>query len=87
MTTVSLSSPHGEIRYQDSLDHFESGLLRLLELDRAAFAQWLALSENATGDLFQKLQSGFAALRPSAGVDVDVEGDVEAGPGGARGRI
>jgi len=85
MTTVLLSSPRGEIRYEDSVDHFENGLLRLLELDRTNFEKWLALSESATGDLFQRLKFGFAALRPSP--DTRADGDVEPGPGGALGFI
>jgi 2-polyprenyl-3-methyl-5-hydroxy-6-metoxy-1,4-benzoquinol methylase len=85
MTAVSLSSPRGEIRYEDSLDHFENGVLRLLDLDRAAFEQWLALSEPASGNLFERLRSGFAALRPAPLADAG--GEVEPGPGGARGYV
>jgi 2-polyprenyl-3-methyl-5-hydroxy-6-metoxy-1,4-benzoquinol methylase len=84
-TRVSLSGPRGEIRYEDTVDHFENGLLRLLELDPPEFLRWLELSELASGELFERLRTGFAALRPSE--TVDAGGAVEPGPGGVPGQL
>jgi SAM-dependent methyltransferase len=74
--TVVRRSPHGEIVYADSEDHFRNGLLRLLNLDEEEFARWLALAEAAdANDLLGRLAQGWAALRPlSATADGAVEG-------------
>jgi SAM-dependent methyltransferase len=71
------ASPRGEIRYADGSDHFERGLLRLLSLDRAGFERWVALAEQASGSMLDRLREGFAKLRPIGGQ--------AAGPGVSRG--
>ena len=85
--SLEILSPRGEIRFADTVDHFENGVLRLLSLDRARFERWLALSEEenvAEGDL-ARLTRGFA--REMATAEVDSSGDVEAGPGGLAGEL
>jgi len=61
---VIIRSPRGQIVYQDSSDHFENGLLRLLGLDRESFASWLSSSEaSSASELLARLAHGFRALR------------------------
>lgn len=63
---VAFKSPHGSIAYEDSRDHFENGLLRLLGFDVATFETWLAHSErSAAGDLLARLTEGFLSVRPA----------------------
>jgi 2-polyprenyl-3-methyl-5-hydroxy-6-metoxy-1,4-benzoquinol methylase len=86
---VALRSSGGAIGYEDSLDHFENGLLRLMHLDREAFVRWLDLAERSgETDLLPQLRAGWRALRPlrqPAGVPGD--GPVDPGPGGTPGRV
>ena len=82
---ISLQSPNGQILYQDSRDHFENGLLRLLALDREQFATWLRASEQSTASgLLARLTDGFRAIRPELAAR-DGNGVVEAGPLGTPG--
>ncbi len=83
---VVFSSPAQRIRYEDSRDHFENGLLRLLGLDRESFERWLAESERSSrGDLLEQLADGFRALRPA--LSSSAESEVEPGPQAAPGRL
>jgi 2-polyprenyl-3-methyl-5-hydroxy-6-metoxy-1,4-benzoquinol methylase len=61
---VELTSPGGAISYQDTLDHFENGLLRLLNLDQPEFERWLELAEHEDGDLVERLGRAWQRLRP-----------------------
>jgi 2-polyprenyl-3-methyl-5-hydroxy-6-metoxy-1,4-benzoquinol methylase len=84
--TVALASPGGELGYSDSLDHFENGLLRLMNLDRAQFMRWLELAEHADGcDTLERLRDGWSQLRtvPRA----HTPGPVGCGPAGLEGRM
>ena len=83
---VEVASPRGSIRYTDSRDHFENGLLRLLGLDLAAFDRWLALAEDEPGDLLERLGRGFARLRPIAPGPPSAP-LLDEGPDGVAGRV
>jgi 2-polyprenyl-3-methyl-5-hydroxy-6-metoxy-1,4-benzoquinol methylase len=82
-------SPRADIRYDDSTDHFENGLLRLLGLDRAAFEAWLRHSEESTApDLMGRLTEGFRQVRQDLGGAAGGDkGKVEPGPLGAAGTL
>jgi len=84
---VSFSSPGGQIHYEDSRDHFENGLLRLLGLNQASFAAWLGDSErSAEGGLLERLRDGFRAGH--GGLDSGFRaGAVATGPLGTRGTV
>src|SRR6187402_2098807 len=85
---VVFSSPSGVIRYEDSLDHFENGLLRLLNLNRDQFADWLrAAEQSAARDLLAQLADGFAVLHGDRSSEVSLGEDVEPGPLGAAGTL
>jgi 2-polyprenyl-3-methyl-5-hydroxy-6-metoxy-1,4-benzoquinol methylase len=80
-------SPGGTIVYEDSLDHFENGLLRLLGFDRATFETWVANSERSrAGDLLGQLRDGFSSVRPALTAGAE-SGRVEPGPLGASGKL
>lgn len=83
---VELASPQGDLRYRDSDDHLENGLLRLLGLSREQLEAWLAAAERHEGALLTRLAAGFAELkpfpRPAGGGAV-----APAGPGGQTGVI
>lgn len=84
---VSFESPQGQIRYTDSSDHFENGLLRLLGLDREGFASWLRNSEHSTrGELLARLADGFRSVRGELSTN-SFPGTVEAGPLGIAGKL
>jgi len=86
--TVALASPAGAVRYRDSVDHFQHGLLRLMNLSAGEFDRWLALAEAAeTDDLLQRLAAGWARLRPPPATSAPSDGPVSAGPGGRAGRV
>ena len=81
------SSPRGQIRYDDSRDHFENGLLRLLALNGESFATWLRLAEESSApDLLSRLADGFRAVRPGPS-GVAATGLVEPGPLAAAGEV
>ncbi len=85
---VRIQGPTGSIVYEDTLDHFENGVLRLLGFDREAFAHWIALAETETGDdVLAKLGRAFARLSPLAKTDTLHSADVKDGPGGTRGAL
>jgi len=79
-------SPHGELHYTDTTDHFENGLLRLMNLDHEEFDRWLELAERSREqDVLERLREGWALLRPpppSPG-----PGPVGRGPLGLEGRV
>jgi 2-polyprenyl-3-methyl-5-hydroxy-6-metoxy-1,4-benzoquinol methylase len=87
---VSFRSPSGRITYDDSLDHFENGLLRLLHLDVASFQAWLdAADAFETASPLEALGRAFARLHPVAGPEGGGAPShvVEAGPSGERGQL
>lgn len=62
---VSLASPDGSLRYSDTADHFENGLLRLMNLSREEFDRWLELSAPSHApDVLERLHEGWKQLRP-----------------------
>ncbi|MEO8900485.1 MAG: class I SAM-dependent methyltransferase [Polyangiaceae bacterium] len=74
------SSPRAQIHYDDTCDHFQNGLLRLLALDAETFASWLRnAEESAAPDLLSRLAEGFRSVRPSL-AGVAPNGPVEPGP-------
>jgi SAM-dependent methyltransferase len=82
--TVLIASPRGDIRYEDTEDHFRNGLLRLLNLSEEQFHAWLRLAEASSGDdTLQRLAAGWAALKPLARPD----GVPANGPVGDGGRL
>ena len=84
---INLESPHGQIHYEDSRDHFENGLLRLLGLEREGFASWLRSSEQSRASgMLARLAEGFRAVRPRLAGHTE-EGVVAAGPRGISGKI
>jgi SAM-dependent methyltransferase len=86
--TVALSSPGNVVRYLDSEDHFENGLLRLMNLDAGDFDRWLQFAEESDGDdLLTRLSLGWARLRPGPLTDTPVEGALSPGPRGMKGRL
>jgi len=65
--SVLITSPRGEIRYEDTEDHFRNAVLRLLNLSEEQFREWLALAERAEGsDLLTRLAAGWAMFKPLA---------------------
>lgn len=88
MDRLVIESPQGSIRYEDTVDHFENGVLRLLGLDREAFEHWLAVSEGQQGKtVLDKLARGFARLSPLARTETLHTAEVEPGPAGERGAM
>ncbi len=83
---VSFASPRGEIRYEDTADHFDNGLLRLLRIEQPQFEQWLAAAETHRGDLLTRLHRGFGVLEMN--LPYGAPGDtVEPGPDGIEGSL
>jgi 2-polyprenyl-3-methyl-5-hydroxy-6-metoxy-1,4-benzoquinol methylase len=85
--TVSVSSPAEEIHYSDGEDHFENGLLRLMNLDQDEFRRWLALAEEEEGGLLDRLRLGWRRLRPAPPVPAPPGSPVGPGPRGMPGRL
>jgi len=92
--TVSFASPSGLIVYRDSRDHFQNGLLRLLQLDQPSFATWLARADDlykdeGAGDqaVIDALGRAYRAMRPISGPEVTVPSSVARGPGGEPGEL
>jgi 2-polyprenyl-3-methyl-5-hydroxy-6-metoxy-1,4-benzoquinol methylase len=83
MSEIDLAA--GDLRYSDSRDHFENGLLRLMNLQRADFDRWLALAGEADGSALERLAAGWAELRPAPPQPPD--GKVGPGPGGIDGVV
>jgi 2-polyprenyl-3-methyl-5-hydroxy-6-metoxy-1,4-benzoquinol methylase len=83
---VSLSSSDGSLRYSDTADHFENGLLRLMNLGRAEFDRWLELAARSKkGSLLERLGEGWGQLRSPP--PAPHRGPVGPGPGGLTGRL
>jgi hypothetical protein len=88
MDVVRLESPRGRIRFEDSLEHFEHGVLRLLGLGRDAFEHWLAVAETEPAqELLDCLGSAFRRLSPMARGSTLSSGRVAPGPGGVPGSL
>jgi hypothetical protein len=88
MDIVRLESPQGHIKFEDSLEHFEHGVLRLLGLGRDAFEHWLAVAETEPRqDLLERLGSAFRRLSPMARASTMSSGQVDLGPGGVPGSL
>ncbi len=84
--TVSLSAPGGGLRYADTREHFENGLLRLMSLTDEEFRRWLDLAAcSEHDDVLAQLREGWRALRPPPPAPAD--GPVEPGPNGLRGEV
>jgi 2-polyprenyl-3-methyl-5-hydroxy-6-metoxy-1,4-benzoquinol methylase len=87
MTDVRLAAPGGSIVYEDSADHFENGLLRLMNLTHEEFERWLALSEVGSGPLLERLADGWSRLRPAPPCAGAATGPVASGPMGMSGAV
>jgi 2-polyprenyl-3-methyl-5-hydroxy-6-metoxy-1,4-benzoquinol methylase len=85
--SVSLTSPGGAVTYADSQDHFENGLLRLMNLEASEFGHWLELAEEQNGDLLTRLGLGWQALRPAPDDGAPAHGQLGPGPSGRDGRL
>jgi SAM-dependent methyltransferase len=84
--SVSLVAPAGGLRYDDGVDHFENGLLRLMNLDREEFARWLELAgRSGQADPLERLREGWAQLRPPP--PAPAAGPMGPGPRGRTGRL
>jgi 2-polyprenyl-3-methyl-5-hydroxy-6-metoxy-1,4-benzoquinol methylase len=85
--SVSLVSPEGNLRYSDTRDHFENGLLRLMNLRHEEFDRWLELAEWSDGPgVLERLHDGWARLRPPPSPEA-CGGPVGPGPRGLKGRL
>ena len=83
--SIALASPSGRVVYNDTSDHFENGLLRLMNLDRAAFERWLELAEQSDAEnLLDRLAAGRSQLRPPPAPLAEA-GPVGPGPRGLEG--
>ncbi len=88
VTSIALSAPAGALHYRDTDDHFENGLLRLMNLDRDEFDRWLALAGRSNApDLLQRLRDGWAQLRPPPSAPTAAAGPVGVGPQGRSGSL
>jgi 2-polyprenyl-3-methyl-5-hydroxy-6-metoxy-1,4-benzoquinol methylase len=91
--SVALASPDGSLRYSDTADHFEHGLLRLLNLGHEEFRRWLALAAGSDeADVLERLREGWELLRPpppapACGPVGPSPGPVGPGPRGLQGRL
>ena len=84
---IHYRSPSGRITFDDSEDHFRNALLRLLNLDEAAFLEWIARADLVDDELLQQLASGWRELRPlHPPVDVGSQSQC-AGPSGSTGTV
>jgi 2-polyprenyl-3-methyl-5-hydroxy-6-metoxy-1,4-benzoquinol methylase len=84
--SVALASQDGGIRYEDTPDHFENGLLRLMHLDEDQFEQWLQLAARSSrAGILERLRDGWTSLRPPP--PAPAAGPVGRGPLGLEGRI
>ena len=89
---VSFQSPRGRISYRDSRDHFENGLLRLLNLDVAALRAMAGLGRRRRrarpADRARACLPAPAPPAPGAGpLPGKGEADADAGPAGEPGAI
>jgi 2-polyprenyl-3-methyl-5-hydroxy-6-metoxy-1,4-benzoquinol methylase len=84
--SVALVSCAGELSYRDSSDHFENGLLRLMNLSRDEFERWLDLAGGSgEPDVLGRLRAGWALLRPPP--PEAPAGPVARGPRGRHGSV
>jgi 2-polyprenyl-3-methyl-5-hydroxy-6-metoxy-1,4-benzoquinol methylase len=80
--TISLASADGSLRYQDTRDHFENGLLRLMNLERHEFERWLELAgDSSASGVLERLHDGWALLRPPPTPTPTVPAAVSVAPG------
>jgi hypothetical protein len=85
---VSIQSPRGLIHFEDTLEHFDNGVLRLLGLHREAFEYWLAITEEEEGEsLLERLGRAFRRLSPMGRASTLHSGELEPGPGGIAGNL
>ncbi len=91
---VSLAPPDGSLRYSDTSDHFENGVLRLLNLSREEFHRWLSLAAHSEAPaVLERLREGWEQLRPPPPAPLDGTGSpistgpVGPGPRGLEGRL
>lgn len=86
--TIRLKSPRGQVQFQDTVDHFENGVLRLLGLERESFEYWLAVAEDEEGDsLLDRLGRAFRRMSPMGRAETLHSGDLDDGPGGVSGTL
>jgi len=85
---ISLQGPQGRVRFEDTLDHFENGVLRLLGLTPKGFELWLALAEEEDGDsTLDRLGRAYRRLSPLGYAETLHSGEIEAGPSGVMGAL
>jgi 2-polyprenyl-3-methyl-5-hydroxy-6-metoxy-1,4-benzoquinol methylase len=83
---VSICSPDGTLRYEDTREHFENGLLRLMNIDEDEFGLWLQLAQRSRErGALERLREGWALLRPPP--PSPAPGPVDFGPDGIAGRL
>lgn len=65
---ILLTSKNGNIKYEDSEDHFRNGVLRLLKMDESQFCQWLEYTAKSheTNPVY-RLRNGYELLHPHTG--------------------
>jgi hypothetical protein len=86
--TVRFQSPTGQIQFEDTQDHFDHGVLRLLGLTQQAFEFWLSTTEEEEGDsMLERLGRAFRRLSPMGRSETLHSGDLEPGPGGVPGTL
>jgi 2-polyprenyl-3-methyl-5-hydroxy-6-metoxy-1,4-benzoquinol methylase len=84
--SVAVASPDGTLRYSDTAEHFENGLLRLMNLSRREFDRWLQLAaDSGQPGVLERLRAGWGLLRPPP--PAPARGLVGPGPGGLEGRL
>ncbi|MGA2470477.1 MAG: class I SAM-dependent methyltransferase [Solirubrobacteraceae bacterium] len=84
--SVSLCSADGDVQYRDSADHFENGVLRLMNLSREEFGQWLDLAAGVRApELLDRLREAWMAMRPPP--EPLGSGVVALGPGNLEGHL
>ena len=85
---IQLQGPRGRVRFEDSLDHFENGVLRLLGLTPKAFELWLALAEEEDGDsTLDRLGRAYRRLSPLGHAETLHSAEISDGPGGVTGSL
>lgn len=85
---VSLVSRAGDVRYRDTREHFENGLLRLMNLCQEEFERWLELAGRSRGaGILERLRDGWESLRPPPPAPAPALGPVGCGPLGLDGRL
>jgi 2-polyprenyl-3-methyl-5-hydroxy-6-metoxy-1,4-benzoquinol methylase len=92
---ISLAPPDGSLRYSDTAEHFENGVLRLMNLSREEFDSWLALAASSeASNVLERLREGWGRLRPPPPAPLRGEGSpgstsavVGPGPRGLEGRL